>query len=302
MSSYDLEILGIDPTSALSSASRELEDLLTLNDPAVMSRRSHHFSILGTTEDDYAEKFYRLDSDQAILAGIRHLSADPSHPFVHLMLPFAPKNSDLLRLAEFARSTFWKFAPKHLSFSARPRSASSNGLTESGAEFFVARNHVVGRVTELRKLQVPAGFNRISFEPFDFTKSFSWYEKAYADFHLSNPQMKPWVPITDAEDLRDCVRDGWIFQVRVDGQVAGLVAARKEGFLGGPGAYMTELLLTEPFKGCRLASAVQRKFVNELEDGVEFIWGTIDARNQPSMKTALSLGRQVIRSEYFLKL
>ena len=192
--------------------------------------------------------------------------------------------------------------PKYLSFHSRTQLCSSAGLKVGGENFFVARNLVAGRVSNLRERPAPSGFDRIVFEPFCFETGMDWYRGAYEEFHSSFPELKSWVPITDEEDLRTCEKDGWIFQVRIDDNIAGLIAAERKSFLGEAGAYMTELLLVPLFKGQGLGAALQRKLIDILPPEITLIWGTIDARNKASMKTAIGLGRQVVRSEYFLTL
>jgi hypothetical protein len=79
-----------------------------------------------------------------------------------------------------------------------------------------------------------------------------------------------------------------------------LIAGRVLPLLGLSGLYFTEILLTRAFKGQGLAPAVQRKFIDGLADDFAVVWGTIDAKNAASTKTALKVGRRSIREEIFL--
>jgi len=310
------------PEEAASIASLEIDDLLSLNDPATLEQRHEHFAIPGTVSSDYLEKFYWLANGKLILAGIRHLSGHRDEPFVHVMSSFAPTIQDLSILADLARARFSMFRPKGLSLALKPSVVPEDIV----GDLRLARRVVVGKLSEILNRPRPVGFERISFEPFDIESRYSWYESAYRDFHLERPSLRKWVPITDRSDLRACANDGWIFQVRIDEKVAGLIAAESRALLGRTGAYMTELLLVPPFRGQGLAAALQRKFVETLardsegtlardSEGtlardsketlareVELIWGTIDSGNQASMSTARRVGRTAIRSEYFLKL
>lgn len=297
-SSYELEAIGGRPISVVESVVEEIDELLSLNDPEVMAKRAQHFAVADTTAGDYSENFYLLENGHRVLAGIRHLSSDPAHPFVHFVLPFVPSAQDIQFLAQVSRRKFSKFAPKYFSFLSRP----SLGMADVGRDLAAGRHVVAGRVAGLREAPATGTMSRISFEPFDFENGMTWYRQSYTDFHSANPSLSSWVPITDEDDLRSCARDGWIFQVRVDGQRAGLVAAERKKCIGDSGAYMMELLLVPPFKGQGLASEIQRKFIDVLPPDIELVWGTIDAKNQASLKTALRVGRTVIRTEYFMEL
>lgn len=287
--SYDLDLIGISFDAAVASGLDELEEFLSLNAPDVMAKRAAYFSVPGTVPLDYSEKFYLLSDGRVVLAGIRHLSGDAGRPFVHFVLPFTPLRKDLAVLRDFATTAFSKFSPKQFSFSQRPGDFSQ-----------ASRCHVVGRIQEIRGRPAFDSIPGLSFRPFRFESDLEWYRSAYEEFHASLPHLKEWVPLTDEEELRRSEEDGLIFVVEIAGRLAGLIAAEKRGLLGASGAYMNELLLVPPFKGRGFAPAIQRKFIDEFLTDVELIWGTIDSRNLSSMRTALRVGRKVIRSEYFL--
>jgi RimJ/RimL family protein N-acetyltransferase len=248
---------------------------------------------------DYSEKFYELRKGKTVLAGIRHLSGSKSHPFVHALLSFVPSASDLLELKEFAATNFQLFSPRDVSFSVRP---SAEGQLKSMRNLAFARKYVAGRLSTIKAVPRPLGYERISLVNSGSEADLSWYEAAYQDFHTQHPQLKEWVPMTSLDELRSSTAQGLLYHVLIDGQQAGLIAAKREPLLGLTGAYMMELLLVPPFKGIGLASALQRKFVDELPPDIEVIWGTIDAKNQASMKTALRTGRVAVRSECFMSL
>ena len=161
---------------------------------------------------------------------------------------------------------------------------------------------MVGLISKIRRLEKPVGYERITLEKVVTDFDFKWYSDIYEDFHRQNPELKEWVPMTDKEDLDRCILDQLLYRVFVDGALAGLIGARSESLFGKPAIYMAELLLTSKFKGQGLAIALQRKFIDEIPKHFELIWGTIDAKNLPSLKTALRMGRMSIRSEYFIKL
>ncbi|CAN5710822.1 hypothetical protein BH10BDE1_BH10BDE1_03250 [soil metagenome] len=294
---YDFDRIGVSREMANAAVELEIQDLLKLNAIETKAKRCKHFAVEGVSESDYSENFYRLNDGRLVLAGIRHLAGSKDEPFAHFVVSFVPDESDLKTLVQFARETFAMFRPKQISFSV---STATSVIDTLGQNLRASRNHVVGRVADIRKRDHPKFCQSIQLEPLQSTENFGWYDRAYEAFHLAQPELKSWVPITDREDLEACARDGLLFEVKIDGARAGLIAAEKSPLLGLVGAYMTEFLLLAPFKGRGLAPALQRLFVEKLPGDVELIWGTIDARNFSSMKTAEKVGRVPIRAECFL--
>lgn len=295
---YDLDVLGISKKNAIPSVVDEIEDLLRLNDENTLKRRHEHFSIPGTQIHDYEEHFYELSADKNVLAGIRHKSGSKDQPFVHTLLDFVPTNADTESLKEFATEQFRKFTPNFLSIWLRPSlqfDVSNYNVTQS-------RQYMAGSIATIRKMEKPVGYERVILKKVTADFDFNWYTEAYEDFHRQHPELKDWVPITDKEDIDRCISDQLLYKVFVDGVLAGLIGAQNELLLGVPSVYMTELLLLSRFKGQGLAVALQRKFIDLLPREFDLVWGTIDAKNLPSLKTALRVGRTSIRSEYFIRL
>ena len=295
---YDLDAIAITPNSALLGILTEIDELDDLNNLETMESRRAHFQIPNTTADDYSERFFEIKPGCRMLAGIRHLSGKKDQPFVHMFLGFIPTSDDLPRLKELALKQFGVFFPKQVSFWLRPSSLLALDLETKG---YAARRYIVGRFSKISKRPLPFGYERITLEKMHGAPdSGGWYEKAYSDFHSEYPELERWVPITDSKELQRCADDKLLFRVLVDGNHAGLIGGRNEPLLGSPAVYMTELLLTHPFKGQGFAAALQRKFLDSMAPKFELVWGTIDAKNKPSTRTALKIGRAAIRAEFFL--
>lgn len=295
---YDLNFLKIDKGSLFSSVEFEIKNLLDLNEEATLSGRHEHFNISGTVPDDYRELFYEVGPGKFVLAGIRHKSGDKDQPFVNALLGFLPVNDDISLLKEFVTNQFSKFSPKYLTVWLKP----SVGLESLGQKVIQSRQYMVGSIEQIAQKEKPAGYDRISLKKVAGEFDYSWYKAAYDEFHQKQPELKSWVTINDQEDVERSIRDQLLFEVFVDGELAGLIGATNESLFGKAAVYMSELLLVSRFKGQGLATAVQRKFIDELPKSFEIIWGTIDAKNLPSLKTSLGVGRRSIRAEYFISL
>ena len=296
---YDLSPLGIDLEIGVAGVLSEIRELLYLNSADVLATRQAHFAVPETIETDYEERFYELGKDKKVLAGIRHLNASVDRPFVSVYLGFSPTHEDLALIRKFAQENFKKFSPQSVSLELKPSSAFAAELEK---KFIPAREYFVGRIDRIRESEKPNECERIELVRLHAGVDYSWYLNAYADFHLENPELKQWVPVTEQEELEKCASEGLLFQAVVDGKIAGLIGARSEALLGVPAVYMTELLLTTDFKKQNLAVALQRKFIDTLGLEFQLIWGTIDAKNLASKKTALRVGRVAVRSEYFIPL
>lgn len=275
---YDPAAISLNAGAAMLT---EVNELLELNDLEWREKRSQHF---GGSPESYREEFYHLSVGPA-LAGIRHLGGDREEAFVHFLLGFFPCARDLEELKALAQNQFAAFAPKSFSIWLRP------GASGLPPPLRMGRIFLAGRRIELLGNSRPAHYERVELreQPLDY----AWYEKIHEEFHLAEPGQKNWVPITDREELeRSKLAHIW-----VDGTLAGIIAAEEKPFLGEPGLYFSEFLLTNEWKGRGLAAAVQRKFI-ERELAAQY-WGTIDANNQPSLKTALRIGRKSVREELF---
>ncbi len=295
---YDLKSLDIPKENAIASIHEEIENLLSLNEHETLVGRHSHFNIPGTEIQDYEEHFYEIDSGKNILAGIRHKGGDIQMPFVHTLMGFDPTNSDIIDIIKFSRQQFKKFNPRFVSIWIKP----SLKIDFSKVTATQSRQYVVGSISEIKKMKKPANFDIIKIEKVTSGFDFDWYTKAYAEFHEKQPNLKTWVPITDNEDIERAITDQLMYRVLVNEKLAGIIAAHDQPLLNKKSAYMVELLLTNRFKNQGLAPAFQRKFIETLSNDFNFIWGTIDAKNQPSLKTALRVGRIPIRSEYFIEL
>lgn len=109
--------------------------------------------------------------------------------------------------------------------------------------------------------------------------------------------------LADAADLRACARAGTFFEVEVDGQRAGVVAAREGRCLAWAGAEMVEEVLEPAWWGQGLGAALQRHLVDALPTQLgPFLWGTIDGVNEASLRTAKRVGRRIVGSWWFVPL
>jgi hypothetical protein len=122
------------------------------------------------------------------------------------------------------------------------------------------------------------------------------------EFHHDNPDLKWKVTLNSKETMNESFEQGLLFFAKINNEKIGLIAAIRENFLGRPGIYFNEIFISKKWREKGLAKIVQRQFLEEVCCDNEVIWGTIDAANSPSYRTALSNGRIPIRYESFFEL
>ena len=202
-------------------------------------------------------------------------------------------------MIKLAAAEFKVFSPKHISLWLNPNTPLANELRQSVTP---KRRYFVAQLTHLKSLVRPSRYDDVSLVRPSNDDYYSWYVESYREFHAAHPDLKDWVPFNDKEEMEECRKSGLLFLVEVNGLKAGLIAGNSQPLLGMRGLYFTEIMMTNAFKGQGLAPAVQRKFIDNLPSDYEAVWGTIDAKNVASTKTALKVGRRSIREEFFIEI
>ena len=296
-STYDVEVITpVDEKAALASVLQEIEGLLTLNNFKTRKNRHNHFKIPGTDEDSYCERQYELDRRGSFFAGIRHAGGNPQLPFVNVTLGFEMGPGDVPEIASIVAEEFKQFQP--LNFAAWMKPKAESNFPRGSLK--VARRYLARRVSELElpfDNSVPFEVRRIENDSY-----FRWYEDEYRKFHDANPDLKSWVTISDKDELENYRNERLLFGSYLDGRLIGLVGGESRSLLGLSGLYMGELLISEEYKGEGFAPQMQKQFLRHAGEGFEVVWGTIDARNIPSTRTALRVGRRPMREEIFFPL
>ncbi len=98
------------------------------------------------------------------------------------------------------------------------------------------------------------------------------------------------------ETLAQCLEQGLLCEVFVDGAWSGLIAARADMLAGVRGLQMVEIVLTQSARGHGLGPAVHQGFARSVAeaDPAAVLMGTISPKNAPSLQAALRAGRMEI--------
>jgi RimJ/RimL family protein N-acetyltransferase len=294
---YDLDVISpFNEQAALRSVVADVDSLLALNDPETQQRRHDHFKISGTTEDSYREGVFELEPSRPLLAGIRHVGGDRELPFVNVTLGFELADRDIPKISNLIAREFRPFQPKHFAVWLRPGSERNLPKEKSTA----ANRYLARRIGDLDLASNAS--NSIELLPIEIESCFAWYENEYQKFHSANPDLKSWVTASEREDLEKHESQGLLYGAYLGQELVGMIGGESQELLGLRGLYMGELLVGESHKGKGFATEMQRQFIRRFRDSFELVWGTIDARNIPSTKTAMRVGRRLLRTEYFVRL
>lgn len=301
LASYDLTRLGISQPRALEAIASELAGRLALSEPARCEKRWRSLEIAGTQPADYAECVIEAGPLGTSLAGIRHANGNVERPFIDLWASVQPKSPDQLHEAiALLAERFRCFRPKHAALWLHPESALIDDSTLAGGR---GLNVVAGERDRLLHSQDmcgnSAGRAGLSLSPPE-AGYYQWYQANHKAFHAAAPELVDWVPGNSEAQMEDCRRDGLLYEVHRGGEQIGLIAGVRSPFLGQPGIYMMEIILHAEQRGKGLAVPVQRAFIEQAAAPGEIIWGTIDNRNQASLRTALRVGRRIVRAELFV--
>ena len=298
--SFDLSIFeDFNAELALSSLVEEIDEQLELNDRDTKKGRHDFFKVRGASVDDYAERIFDIPGKGRVIAGIRHAGGNVERPFINVLPNYSLLSAEDLSLVKAELTTSFKvFEPKHLCVWLNPKSQLCRYLEEQSIN--PSQRYIVAPVKGISRNSLPPKYNEIELSEVTDTSYRDWYESAYKDFHQISPELKDWVPLNDVEEMKDSIQQRLMFDAIVDGKKVGLIAANREKFLGRPGVYFLEIVVSKDYKGKGYAPAMQRKFIDTVLTDAETVWGTIDARNLPSTKTAMRVGRIPIRCEFFI--
>lgn len=246
----------------------------------------------------WANRRVDLPDGNWCVTGIRFRDRDVTRPFIDIIaatVPLTPKN-----LAEICSHV----APLHADFNPRavrvlvpePDALIADVLsTHTVKDAVVDQYLVAGLVKELSSRPALPGFERISLAPTTAelakAKETEILEALFAEY----PQMRQWTRPTALEDFQDCLDAKSLFQIVVDGTVAGVIAADRQDNYGMSGFVVQHIILDAEHRGQRLAGVAMQQLIKALsakEDDV--LWGTIHPDNKPSLRNALSVGRKSV--------
>lgn len=264
-------------SSVKKQIAKEFDEILELNDPGILQKRSEYFGVGKAT--DYLNKVIKTKEGD-VVAGIRHLGGDKNKPFVFVWPSF--QIFSIRQLAEDIRPHFEIFNPDCYSYWSRPDCNKSNEQ--------VFQQKFVGRIDDMIKNSAP--LRRLE-------NYYEWYKSEYAKFHREKPEYVNRVSINSKETMDKSLNDNLLFfYVQYENKI-GLIAGETDIFLEKPAIYLNEILISQNHRGKGYATMLLASFTRILD--AEYFICDIDSDNIPSTKTAFRSGQKPFSQEIFVQ-
>jgi RimJ/RimL family protein N-acetyltransferase len=162
---------------------------------------------------------------------------------------------------------------------------------------------VMGSLEEIRRLsapQLPAQWRLRRVEAASEIETA--FTELYRAFHAARPDLADVVGITAAEALEECARAGGLYACFEGTELVGMVAVKPDDRYCVDAWLMWDIVLARKYCGQGLAAALQRAVLDRLDTiRAPLVVGTINAKNLPSLGTALRCGRQVVGAWVFVE-
>lgn len=251
------------------------------------------------TPEDYLLKVIALDRDRTFVAGAR-FRRNPAFFFVEVYACDFPIDGaqTLGEIVDAARLTFAVFSPPSLLVHVATGGVEERVVAESGARTdFVT---LAGPIAALQRRDPPPHMERVTLAPARSAAFYPRYVAAYEDFHATFPHLGNLVHRDSREEIERHISRGPFFEVYVDGEWAGVIAAESATAHGMSGYSIVEEVLAPAHRGRGLAPAMQRRLIDTLPSADdEVLHGTISPENAPSLATARRVGRiEVMRTRW----
>lgn len=270
-----------------------------------------------TRDDEYSERYaracpvpgvdhrlYRLrelrsSCGASLLVGIHFRGKSTAFPFVGVFaqsrwlttVEMALVHAELLReFRVFSPRASWWWSPVAEHVPQHPAARADQLL-------------VMGSLAEIRRqpaAELPAEW-RLS--RCDTVKEVSaTFLELYRRFHEARPELAEAVPVSALDDLEGCAQAGGLYACLAGTELAGIVAAEPVAQYSVDAWLMWDIVLARQYCGKGLAPLLQRAVLDRLDLArAPLVAGTIHAQNQPSLRTALRVGRRVVGSWTFIQ-
>ena len=252
----------------------------------------------GAVAGDYNHRLLSLENGRHVLAVIRFRRLGLQELYVDILHRDFPVESpeQAQALAREVVSHYEVFSPDRI------RMFDGTGMFDADM-----RSSAVGHfryyaapVQVLRQLPLPPRFSEVALELLTNLDFYDAYVDMYRRLHTECPHLQ-FVPVEPPEVLAQCMAEGKLFRIVIDGQFAGVagVVPQAERFVEG--YLIAEEILDSPFRRQGFAPALQRRLLEEIAcDDLQVLYGHISPENTASLRTAARVGRSDIGGMYFV--
>ena len=246
----------------------------------------------------WANQVLPLPDEGWALTGIRFRGLDVTLPFVDVVATTAgPTPHEVAEVAAQVASSYDAFRPRCVRFDVPDPDALVTALAAQGegTRAEVDQYVVAGPVADLQQRVTGPSYERVSLRRGEAGPLAARAATIYADLHRAAPVTTLWANAEDVESLAACAAEDLLFEVLVDEEPAGVLAALREDAHGLLGYVVQELCLDALHRGRGLAAPALQHLVRALPEGDgATLWGTIHPDNAASLRNALRMGRQKV--------
>ena len=205
--------------------------------------------------------------------------------------PLGPADTPSLR--SMARAEFAGFSPGYVRVWAKDPAGTWPGTKSDN-------RNLAGRLGNLRRRPLPEG---LSAEPASDLRFYDRYVRIHYDHVERQPSHAVHSRIETEDDLNRLLAARTLFEVRVDGDWAGVIAAEPDARCGLRGFTVVELLLDDAYRGQGLGRHLSVLLASSLPGPDEqFLLGPIHVDNVASYRSAIGAGRVDIGGEVIIGL
>lgn len=250
---------------------------------------AHHCPVPGARPADYLQRWIEVDGAW-LLVGIRMRGTDTAHAFVDLVA--WSRAVPLDRAVEAACDACAVFAPTRARFRGRVTLPSATHLTvELDQVYVAARTETMARASD-------AALEGCA----DVDDGLSFVHAAYQEWTERRPWIAERVQVVTRGQLAAACGAATAWWIREGDDRVGLIATVPGPDREWSGHLVLEEVVAPAFAGRRYAARAQRAVAAELVDrGVPVLFGTIDAMNAPSRRTAGHAGRHEVGALWWLE-
>lgn len=253
--------------------------------------QSHGLNTHASDLSAFFASIHHLDGDCSVLLGPRFKGGDVEKAFVDLVFSTQPPSAENLpKIWDAAQAYYGPIKPRQIRF-----------LCPTGDYETLGRHlplqadlHLIaGSIETIKATPLPPRYPEIQLKLAENLDFYPRFLETYTAFHAQcSPIIRESMVPEDEAGLKEAMAENLLFEAQIEGQWAGLIAARWDAWMGFKGLLIVEEILATPFRGQGFGSALQRAFIDALDLSPETqVFGTILDANIPSLRTAQRLGR-----------
>ncbi|MDR6221446.1 GNAT family protein [Deinococcus soli (ex Cha et al. 2016)] len=270
------------------------EDVERVTNDEMAAEFASYCPVSGTQDPTDYKNRWGMQAGQQVLSGIRFKALDLNQPFVTVVSTERLPNSltELTQLSDALRVSWAMFSPKYTRFFIPSYSPLFNQPLSPDFEW--EKLFLAAPIQALRERPLNPDVPVELAIPADLSL-YRTYVQEYAALLASNPEHQEYAQPESEEDLLYYLEEGTLYEVRINGQLAGVVAVTPSQEQGLQGFLVIEMFLYAAYRGQGYAQTVQRLLVDRLAaQDTDVLYGTIHARNTPAVQAAKRSGRQVV--------